>query len=139
MNFRSLAVRNGVAIAATAFALSASAQPPSKAICAVQQAVVCASVNACERSLPAGANLPALLRFDIDAGTIESRRDDGEFRTSKIASSSTHEDALVLQGSDDGHPWAMRINTKSGLFTLSILREDEGFVGFGVCSAKILQ
>jgi hypothetical protein len=105
----------------------------------VQQAVACASLSPCERALPAAVNLPALMRFEVDAGVIESRLERGDVRTSKIANSSTHGDALVLQGNDGSHPWAVRINTKTGRFTLTIAREDESFVGFGVCSAKILE
>ncbi len=128
-----------VAIAATLWALPASGQAPDAAICSLQQAVACTAVEPCERALPAAVNLPALLRFDVSDGVIESRREDGEVRTSKIASSSDHSDALVLQGNDEGHPWAMRIDRDTGEFTLNVLRGDEAFVGFGVCSAKMLK
>jgi len=139
MKIWSYAFQSAAAVAATACALSASAQTPKEAICAVQQAVVCGSVTPCERALPAAANLPALMRLEVEKGVIESRHENGEVRTSKIASSSTHEDGLVLQGNDDGHPWAARVNTESGQFTLSVVRDDEGYIGFGVCSAKILK
>jgi hypothetical protein len=134
LGFHSLA-----AVAVTICALSASAAEPKEAICAVQQAVACGPGEACELALPAAVNLPALMRFDVDAGIIESRRENGDVRTSKIASSSAEKEALVLQGIDGGHPWAMRVNTKNGGFTLTVLREGEAIVGFGVCSAKILK
>lgn len=126
-------------IAASLWALPASAQAPDAAICSLQQAIACTPLEPCERALPAAVNLPALLRFDVSDGVIESRREDGAVRTSKIDSSSDHSDALVLQGNDDGHPWAMRIDRKDGSFTLNVLRGDEAFVGFGVCSAKMLK
>jgi hypothetical protein len=139
MKFKLVGYQSAVAVAVTICALSASAATPNEAICTVQQAVACGSFEACERALPAAVNLPALMRFDVDARTIESRRENGDVRTSKIASSSTDDEALVLQGVDGGHPWAMRVNTKNGGFTLTVLREDEGFIGFGVCSANILK
>ena len=139
MKYRLLGYQTAVAAAVTFCALSASAETPKQAICAVQQAVACGSFEACERALPAGVNLPALMRFDVGAGIIESRHENGDIRTSKVTSSSTEGEALVLQGVDHGHPWAMRVNTKSGEFTLTVLREGEGILGFGVCSAKILE
>lgn len=129
-----------IVAAATAMisAMSVSVAAPKEAVCAMQQAVACGSFEACERALPAAMNLPALMRFNVDKGMIESRLENGDVRTSKIASSSTDKDTLVLQGVDGGHPWAVRVNTQNGRFTLTVLREGEGFLGFGVCSAKIL-
>ncbi len=134
-----LGYASAAAVAVAIGALPASADVPKQAICAVQQAVACGAFETCERALPAGVNLPALMRFDLDAGTIESRHENGAIRTSKIASSSTEKGALLLQGVDASHPWAMRVNTTSGAFTLTVLHETEGFLGFGVCSGKILQ
>ncbi|MDJ0847297.1 MAG: hypothetical protein QNK04_02845 [Myxococcota bacterium] len=128
----------GITGAVALWAPIASAAMPKQAVCAMQQAVVCGSVEVCERVLPGAVNLPALMRFDVTAGVIESRRESGEVRKSKIGSSSEEADALVLNGIDDGHPWAMRVDVESGNFTLTVLRDDEGFLGFGVCSAKIL-
>ena len=137
---RTLRVCLSAAVVAVAtLALTASAETPNEGICVMQQAVACGAFDACERALPAGVNLPALMRFDVGKGLIESRNQAGEIRTSKIASSSVDGDALLLQGVDGAHPWAMRVNTTNGEFTLSILRELEGYLGFGVCSAKILE
>jgi hypothetical protein len=138
MSSKIQACRGTATVAVALGALTATAATPDEAVCALQQAVACASVTPCERMLPAAVNLPVLLRFELGAGVIESRTQSGETRTSKIAKSATHEDALVLQGEDNGHPWAMRISTENGQFTLTVLRPDEGFVGFGVCSSKIL-
>jgi hypothetical protein len=132
--------RVALAVAVMMGALSASAEPlATKAVCAVQQALACGSVEICERALPAAVNLPVLMLFDTGAGLIESRHQSGDVRASKIASSSVEGEALILQGVDGGHPWAIRVNTKTGAFTLTVLHEDEGFLGFGVCSAKILK
>jgi hypothetical protein len=139
MAFRFLALQTAVTITAAFCALSASAETPHEAVCTLQQTVVCDATVPCERTLPAAVNLPALLRFDTKAGIIESKLDSGAVRTSKIAHSSTHKARLVLEGNDDGHPWAMQIDTKSGRFTLTVLRDGDGFLGFGVCSADILK
>ena len=125
-------------LAAFLCATSALAEEPSEAICALQQAAACGEVEVCERALPAAVNLPALMKFDVKDGVVESRFDNGELRSSKISSSSRAEGALILQGIDGSHPWAMRVDATTGEFTLSVLREGEAFVGFGVCSSKIL-
>jgi hypothetical protein len=139
MKWKLVGYASAVAVAAMIGSVSASAETPNDAVCAVQQAVVCGAFEACERALPAGVNLPALMRFNVDTGIIESRHENGEIRKSKISSSSTEGKALLLHGVDAGHPWAIRVNTENGAFTLTVLREDEGFLGFGVCSAKILE
>jgi len=139
MKCKLLGYQGSVAVAVTICAMSASAAAPKEAVCALQQAVACGSFEECERALPAAFNLPALMRFDVEAGTIESRSENGDVRTSKIASSSAEKGSLVLQGIDGGHPWAMRVDAVNGRFTLTVLREEESFSGFGVCSAKILK
>ena len=102
MKFKLFGYQGAVAVAVTICALSASAEAPTAAICAVQQAVACGAFETCERALPAAVNLPALMRVDVDAGVIESRNENGDIRTSKIASSSTEGEALLLQGVDGG-------------------------------------
>ena len=139
MNFKLLCCQSAVVAATALSAVPAAAEAPNKALCTVQQAVACGAFEACERMLPGAVNLPALMLFDVDAGTIESRHEDGAIRTSKIASSSSDGEALSLQGTDEGHPWAIRVNTENGSFTLTVLREGEGFLGFGVCSSRILE
>lgn len=138
MKYTPLARQTVLAVAVMIWSFSASAATPKQAICALQQAVACGSFESCERALPEAVNLPALMRFDVDGGTIESRLENGEVRASKIESSSSEGSALILQGADGGHPWAIRVDTEDGRFTLTVLREEEAFVGFGVCSAKIL-
>ena len=139
MKYKPLAWQTAVAVGVTICALSASAVTPKDAVCALQQAIACGPYESCERALPEAVNLPALMRFDLDAGTIESRFEGGAVRASKIASSSSEGDVLILQGVDAGHPWAIRVDTGDGRFTLNVLRDDEAFVGFGVCSARILE
>ena len=53
------------------------------------------------RALPAGVNLTALMRFDVDAGIIESRLENGDVRSSKIASSSTDGEAFAQRSGDE--------------------------------------
>ena len=125
-------------VASTTIAFTARAETPEQAVCAVQQAVVCSPYEPCERTLPGALNLPALMMVNHAKGVIETKRESGEIRESKIASSSTHPNAVVLQGNDKGAPWGLRIDTEQGRFVFSGIKEDQTFAGFGVCSYKIL-
>jgi len=116
-------------------ALAAAAE---KAICAVEQTIACAPFEKCERSLPSAVNLPVLLKIDRAAGVILSRTQTGVERSSKIGSESGDDAHHVMQGVEGGEPWSMRVDLKTGRFTLANVQPDAGYVAFGVCSAKIL-
>ena len=70
MNFKLLCCQSAVVAATALSAVPAAAEAPNKALCTVQQAVACGAFEACERMLPGAVNLPALMLFDVDAGTI---------------------------------------------------------------------
>ncbi len=117
---------------------SVQAATPQKAICAVEQAIVCQPFEECERLLPAMVNLPVLLKIDRSAGVILSRRESGEERSSKIGAESGDDTMHVLQGVDAGTPWNIRIELETGRFTMTSARSDVGYVAFGLCSSKLL-
>ena len=118
---------------------SVQSAAPQKAICAVEQAIACHPFEACERSLPGAVNLPVLMKLDRSAGVILSRRESGEERSSKIGAESGDDKTHVLQGVDDGNPWNMRIELKTGHFTMTSALSGIGFVAFGLCSSKLLK
>ncbi len=115
-----------------------SAQVPERAICGVEQAVACPAHEECERTLPAAVNLPALIKIDRSAGVIFSKRESGETRTSKIASELEGDGLHILQGSEDGSPWSMRIDLETGRFSLVSAQDNLGFVAFGYCSSTLM-
>ena len=116
----------------------AQAAAAQKAICAVEQTVVCEPFKSCERVLPGAVNLPVLLKIDRSAGVILSRRESGEERSSKIGAEAGDDDFHVLQGIDAGSPWNIRVDLKSGRFVLTSAQPDAGFVAFGLCSSTLL-
>lgn len=118
--------------------LSVGAAAAEKVICGVEQAVACPAYEQCERTLPSAVNLPALMMIDRVAGVILSKRESGETRTSKIASEIEGDGVHILQGSEDGRPWSMRIDLETGRFSLASAHDDLGFVAFGVCSSGLM-
>jgi hypothetical protein len=109
------------------------------AICAIEQAIACPRFDACERSLPAGINLPTLLRLDPAAGTMEARLDDGTLRRSPVSTVIEAEGSTLMQGADDDLPWSLTVDSASGAFSLVVADEDAGYVAFGVCSRALAQ
>jgi len=137
--------RSGISILGRAAALlclgiaSAQADAPQMAICAIEQSIACPPFEPCERSLPASVNLPVLLKIDRTAGVILSRRESGEERTSVIGTDTGDDAVHVLQGSEDGKPWSMRVDIETGRFTLTSAQPDAGYLAFGLCSSSILK
>ncbi len=132
-------VRISVGIAALGLsAASVRADVPETAICGVEQAVACPAYDQCERTLPGAVNLPSLMKIDRAEGVIVSRREGGETRTSKIASETEGDGVHILQGAEDGRPWSIRIDLKTGRFSLVSAQDDLGFVAFGDCSSELM-
>lgn len=83
--------------------------------------------------------MPALVKLDHSNGVIISRMAAGDKRTSEIGGGEDLEDGYALFGVDNGAPWSLRVNAETGRFSFASPQADEGFIGFGVCSSKILQ
>ena len=119
--------------------LSAQAEAPEAAICAVQQVITCPQFEACERALPSSVNMPVLMKIDRLTGVIVSRRESGEERTSKIGTESGDDAVHILQGTEEGRTWSMRVKLETGAFTLTSADADVGYVAFGSCSSTLLK
>jgi hypothetical protein len=116
----------------------AAAELPA-AICAVGQAIGCEPCAPCERNLPAAINLPTLMRIDPVRRVVISRSQTGGERRSDIGSITTLETTAILQGVDGGNAWSMHVDLQNGRFSLTSAGNDEAFIAFGSCSARILE
>ncbi len=113
------------------------AQKPD-AVCAVEQIIACEAFKPCERTLPGGLNMPALIKIDHEAGVVVSLASEAGDRTSPIKDVEELEDGYAIHGVDRGHLWSIVYNTETSRFTFASPRQDIGFMGFGVCASKIL-
>ena len=137
MNKNDLLKRTTKVPAAVAWALTvgtAAYAQPSDAICAVEQIISCEAFQPCERSLPGGVNMPALIKLDHTNGVIVSRTISDGDRTSKIAMTEELEVGYVMSGVDDGNGWSFRIADENGRFTFASAHDGIAFIGFGVCA-----
>ena len=128
-----LAVAPAAVICAFTLGTSAYAQP-SDAICAVEQIIACEAFQPCQRSLPGGVNMPALIKLDHTNGVVQSRTIADGDRTSKIEMTEELEVGYVMFGVDDGNGWSFRISDENGRFTFASAHEGIAFTGFGVCA-----
>lgn len=114
---------------------SAQAQQ-ADAICAVEQIIACEAFQPCERSLPGGVNMPALIKIDHSNGVVLSRTSAGGDRTSKIAMTEALDGGYVISGVDDGNGWSFRLADENGRFTFVSAHDGVAFSGFGVCASE---
>ncbi len=117
----------------------AAADTIDQAICAVEQVTACPAFEPCERTLPGAVDLPALIKIDRTAKVVVSQHGNGEMRTSPIGFEAESDDALILQGMEDGLAWSMRVSLETERFAFVAAREDIGFTAFGVCSSSLLE
>lgn len=132
-------MKNQLKFAAVAIAVSASTAAfaqPSDAICAVEQIIACEAFQPCERGLPGGVNLPALIKIDHTNGVVLSRTALAGDRTSSIGTTEELDDGYVISGIDDGNGWSFRVSEETGRFTLASAHEGVAFSGFGVCASE---
>lgn len=120
-----------------ALAMGAAAQAqPADAICAVEQIIACEAFEPCERSLPGGVNMPALIKLDHTNGVVVSRTMAEGDRTSAIAMTEELEIGYVISGVDNGNGWSFRVSDDNGRFTFASAHDGVAYSGFGVCASE---
>jgi hypothetical protein len=102
-------------------------------LCAATSTAVCEQHNDCVQGPPEAVNLPVFWRVDPVNKTVQSKRQDGEQRSSSVVTVAADESTLVLQGFEKGLGWSVSINRASGKMILTGGR-DAGYVVFGNCT-----
>lgn len=104
-------------------------------LCAVTDTVSCDSKGECVEGSAEAVNLPVFLKIDVQAKTVQSTREGGEQRTSKILGVHEEADALVLLGVEQNGGWSAAIGESSGKLTLTAAEEGMGYIVFGACTS----
>jgi hypothetical protein len=104
-------------------------------LCAVTDTVSCDSKGECVEGSAEAVNLPVFLKIDVQAKTVQSTREGGERRTSKILGVHEEADALVLLGVEQNGGWSAAIGESSGKLTLTAAEEGMGYIVFGACTS----
>ena len=103
-------------------------------ICAFSEAALCRINEKCIEGSVKIADLPLLVRLNLDKKTIASTHLSGEHRTSTILSVNTSNKNLILQGVQEGSGWSMTIHKENGQMSVSSSLNGEGYIAFGVCT-----
>ena len=132
MNAKKTFLTAALLMAFSAGVSHADTQQTSSMLCAITDTLTC-DKGACVRGPATAVNLPVFINIDTETQTIQSARQAGDYRSSKIASMGTHEDTLVLLGRDLGVGWSATIDKASGSLTGTIVDQGIGYIVFGSC------
>ena len=113
--------------------LVASEQGSSSMLCAVTSTVSCDPQGNCIVGPASAVNMPTFMNFNLEKKVVESARQGGDRRTSKIVSISSQGDVLVLLGDEGTNGWSATIHKSSGNLTGSVATDGIGYLIFGSC------
>jgi len=102
-------------------------------ICAATTATLCEPHADCTQGPAESVNIPLFLRVDLKAQAVESIREDGARRVSKVTSTEESDGHMILHGSEQGLAWSASISKKTGKMIVTGGR-DNGFIVFGACT-----
>jgi hypothetical protein len=107
---------------------------PVKSLCAITSTLTC-DVTGCVRGPANAVNLPVFVKVDTKNKVVETAKEGGDRRTSKILSSHAEGDTLVLLGGELGHGWSATMDQATGSFTGTVAGDGIGYMIFGSCLA----
>ena len=112
----------------------AESSTPAKSLCAITSTLSC-NVTGCVRGPANAVNLPVFVEVDTKNKVVETAKEGGDRRTSKILSSHAEGDTLVLLGGELGHGWSATLDQATGSFTGTVAGDGIGYMLFGSCLA----
>ena len=103
-------------------------------LCVPLAAVECVAGKACQSGSAESVNLPQFLRIDFKQKTVSGVRPNETKANSKIENIKVVEDALVLQGVENGRGWSISINQGTGKMVGTASGNEVGFIVYGACT-----
>ena len=86
-------------------------------------------------STASAVNLPVFIKFDPGNKVLESARQGGKRRTSKIEYFASTDDTIVLLGDDVNEGWSATVDKSTGSLTATVSEQGMGYIIFGSCLA----
>ena len=103
-------------------------------LCSPKQATACWAGEGCnDRALIEG-NVPHFIEIDLKAKTLSTTEASGANRSTKILHMTRDGDLIILHGYELRRAFTMVISVGTGIVTLAVAGDDEGVVGFSVCT-----
>lgn len=126
--------RLGIGLAALALGLAPAAAAEDfdgskPLVCAPVRAIDCVPGSPCIAATPDEMGAPRFLRIDFAGKKII-----GPHRVARIASSTSSETQLLLQGVELGHAFALALDRTDGTMTATLNDAVGAFVLFGSCT-----
>ena len=103
-------------------------------VCAPAQVNICLEDGSCVSAMPWDVNVPQFLEIDLKRKSIATTEASGEDRVTPIQSISEDDDAVFLQGVENGRAFSFVISRSSGFMSVAVAREFLTVTGFGACT-----
>ena len=103
-------------------------------VCAPAQVNICYEDGSCISAMPWDVNVPQFLEIDLKQKSIATTEASGEDRVTPIQSISEDDDAVFLQGVENGRAFSFVISKSSGFMSVAVAREFLTVTGFGACT-----
>ena len=103
-------------------------------VCAPAQVNICLEDGSCASAMPWDVNVPRFLEFDLKKKSIGTTEASGENRVTPIKFISEDDNALYLQGVENGRAFSFVIDRASGFMSVAVAREFLTVTGFGACT-----
>ena len=101
-------------------------------LCAATDVMACEDAKSCTRETPEAVNLPPFVRIDPARRRIEAV--DGSNRSAEIATMTSSEGRLLLQGAQNGRGWNLVVAPDTGRMSVVVGGDRVGYVVFGTCT-----
>ena len=103
-------------------------------VCAPAQVNICYEDGSCISAMPWDVDVPRFLEIDLKQKSVATTEASGENRVTPIQSMSEDDDAIYLQGVENGRAFSFVINKSSGFMSVAVAREYLTVTGFGACT-----
>ena len=123
-----------VLLAAFASVLADDLTGVKKFVCAPAQVNICYEDGSCISAMPWDVDVPRFLEIDLKQKSVATTEASGENRVTPIQSMSEDDDAIYLQGVENGRAFSFVINKSSGFMSVAVAREYLTVTGFGACT-----
>jgi len=123
-----------VLLAAFASVLADDLTGVKRFVCAPAQVNICYEDGSCISAMPWDVDVPRFLEIDLKQKSVATTEASGENRVTPIQSMSEDDDAIYLQGVENGRAFSFVINKSSGFMSVAVAREYLTVTGFGACT-----
>lgn len=103
-------------------------------VCASIHVLACDKDNHCMQGPPSSFEVPYFMFVDFDKKQVRATSEEGEVAISPIKESHVTNQAIILQGFENGRGWTLAIGRADGKLTLASAGSDIHFAISGNCT-----